>query len=123
MKRAIVAQVNTRSRRDAKASQTPPRRRRRTLEYVGLAIACVLMIDALVGDKGLLAMMQAREQYRELEVSLSSARSENVRLREEARRLREDPTAVEEIARRELGLIKPGERLFIIKDLASPDRR
>ena len=123
MKRAIVAQVNTRSRRDAKTSQTPPPRRRRTLEYVGLAIASVLMIDALVGDKGVLAMMQAREQYRELEVSLSDARSENVRLREEARRLREDPTAVEEIARRELGLIKPGERLFIVKDLASPTRR
>jgi cell division protein FtsB len=81
------------------------------------------MIDALVGDKGLLAMMQAREQYRELEVSLSDARSENARLREEARRLREDPTAVEEIARRELGLIKPGERLFIVKDLVAPDRR
>ena len=122
MKRAIVAQVNTRSRRDAKATPPAPPRRR-TLEYVGLAIGCVLMIDALVGDKGLLAMMQAREQYRELEVSLSDARSENVRLREEARRLREDPTAVEEIARRELGLIKPGERLFIIKDLASPGRR
>ena len=81
------------------------------------------MIDALVGDKGLLAMMQAREQYRALELSLGDARSENARLREEARRLREDPTAVEEIARRELGLIKPGERLFIIKDLASPERR
>ena len=81
------------------------------------------MIDALVGDKGVLAMMQAREQYRALELSLSDARNENARMREEARRLREDPTAVEEIARRELGLIKPGERLFIIKDLASPDQR
>jgi len=121
MKRAIVAQVKTRSRREAKTS--PPRPRRRTLEYLGLAVGCVLMIDALVGDKGVLAMMQAREQFRELEISLSDARSENTRLREEARRLREDPTAVEEIARRELGLIKPGERLFIIKDLASPERR
>lgn len=117
-----MAQVNKRSPRDANTSQPRPRRRR-TLEYLGLAVGCVLMIDALVGDKGLLAMMQAREQYRDLEVSLSDARSENARLREEARRLREDPTAVEEIARRELGLIKPGERLFIIKDLVSPDRR
>ena len=81
------------------------------------------MIDALVGDKGVLAMMQAREQYRALEVSLSDARSENARMREQARRLREDPTAVEEIARRELGLIKPGERLFIIKALAATDPR
>ena len=120
-KRAIVAQVNTRSRRITPTSPRP--RRRRTLEYIGLAVGTVLMIDALVGDKGVLAMMQAREQYRALELSLSDARSENARMREEARRLREDPTAVEEIARRELGLIKPGERLFIIKDLASPDRR
>ena len=122
MKRAIVAQVNRRPRRDANRSQQPPRRRR-TLEYVGLAVGCVLMIDALVGEKGVLAMMEAREQYRELEISLSDARSENARLREEARRLREDPAAIEEIARRELGLIKPGERLFIIKDLASTPRR
>jgi cell division protein FtsB len=116
-----VAQVNTRSRRNTPTSPRP--RRRRTLEYIGLAIGSVLMIDALVGDKGVLAMMQAREQFRALELSLSDARSENARMREEARRLREDPTAVEEIARRELGLIKPGERLFIIKDLASPDSR
>jgi cell division protein FtsB len=39
-----------------------------------------------------------------------------MRLREEARRLREEPSAIEEIARRELGLIKPGEKLFIIRE-------
>ena len=37
-----------------------------------------------------------------------------------ARRLREDPAAIEEIARRELGLIKPGERVFILKDVPLP---
>ena len=37
--------------------------------------------------------------------------------REQVRRLTEDPSAIEEIARRELGLIRPGERVFIIKDL------
>ena len=79
------------------------------------------MIDALVGDKGLLAMIQARQQYRTLERSLAEVRSENARLREEARRLREDPSAVEDLARRELGLIKPGEKLFIIKDVAPKD--
>ena len=35
-----------------------------------------------------------------------------------ARRLREDSTAIEEQARRELGLIKPGEVLFIVKDIS-----
>ena len=83
----------------------------------------MLVIDALVGDKGLLAMMQARARYRELEQSLTAARTENGRLREEARRLTEDPTAIEEIARRELGLIRPGEKLFIIKDVESREPR
>lgn len=84
-------------------------------------VGCVLVVDALVGDKGLLAMIKARHEYRALESSLMQLRDENARLREEARRLREDPAAVEAIARRELGLIKPGEKLFIIKDL-SPDQ-
>lgn len=74
-------------------------------------------MDAIVGEKGLMAMVKARRQYAALEQSLARARSENARLREEARRLREDPAAIEEIARRELGLMKPGERLFIIKDV------
>ena len=30
--------------------------------------------------------------------------------------LRKDPETIEGIARRELGLMKPGEKLFIIKD-------
>jgi cell division protein FtsB len=91
------------------------------MQYVFLLAGVVLVIDALVGDKGLLAMIQARQQYRTLEKSLAEVRAENARLREQARRLREDPTAVEDLARRELGLIKPGEKLFIIKDVAPKD--
>jgi cell division protein FtsB len=93
------------------------------VQYALIAIGAVLMIDALVGDKGLLAMLQARQQYRNLEQSLADAKAENVRLREEARRLREDPGTIEDIARRELGLIKPGEKLFIVKDIPAPDKR
>ena len=81
----------------------------------------MLVIDALVGDKGLLAMIQARQEVRALEQSLAEVRAENTRLRDEARRLREDPQAVEDLARRELGLMKPGEKLFIIKDVAPKD--
>ena len=55
------------------------------------------------------------------DLSLARSRSENARLREQARELREDPAAIEEIARRELGLIRPGEKLFIIKDVHPAD--
>ena len=93
------------------------------MQYVLVFIGCVIAIDALVGDKGLLAMIQARQEYRSLEQSLAIARAENERLREDARRLREDPDAIEDIARRELGMIKPGERLFIVKDIGPADSR
>jgi cell division protein FtsB len=106
------------------ASTGQPRRRsRRILQSVFLLAGCVLVIDALVGDKGLLAMIQARQEFRNLEQSLADVRAENARLRDEARRLREDPSAVEDLARRELGLIKPGEKLFIIRDVAPKDPR
>ena len=62
-------------------------------------------------------MLQARRQYDELSDAIARQRSENARLREEVRHLTEDPSAIEEVARRELGLIRPGERVFIVKDL------
>jgi cell division protein FtsB len=77
----------------------------------------VIVADAVVGDQGLLAMLRARRQHDELESATNRQRAENARLREEVRRLTEDPSAIEEIARRELGLIRPGEKVFIIKDL------
>ena len=90
---------------------------RRLLRPVLLFITLVIVVDAIAGEKGLLALLEARREYAALERSLERARSENAHLRETARRLREDPAAIEEAARRELGLIKPGEVLFIVKDV------
>jgi cell division protein FtsB len=67
-------------------------------------------------------MLRARHQYDELSSAIARQRADNARLRDQARRLREDPAAIEEIARRELGLIRPGERVFIIKDVPPAKR-
>jgi cell division protein FtsB len=93
------------------------------VQYVLILLGCIVIVDALVGDRGLVAMMKSRQEYRSLEAALAHDRSENARMREEARRLREDPEAIEEVARRELGLIKPGEKLFIIRDVPEPDQK
>jgi cell division protein FtsB len=93
---------------------------RRIVHLFLVCVAVVLFVDALVGDRGLLAMRRARRDYEALQSTIARQRAENERLREEARRLREDPGAIEEIARRELGLIRPGEKLFIIRDLNAP---
>jgi cell division protein FtsB len=95
-------------------------RRRRIVHLLLLLVASVIVVDGLVGDRGLLAMLRARQEYDALSASIARQRAENARLRDTARRLREDPSAIEEIARRELGLIKPGERVFILKDVPPP---
>ena len=91
----------------------------RIVQFLLLFIAAAIVVDGLVGDRGLLAMLRKRHEYDELAATIARQRAENARLSEEVRRLH-DPAAIEEIARRELGLIKPGEKVFIIKDVASP---
>jgi len=81
------------------------------------AVAALLVIEALVGNRGVLAMRRAARQQEALAASLGQTRSENERLREEIRRVKDDPSRLEELAR-ELGLIRPGETLFIVKDVA-----
>jgi len=45
---------------------------------------------------------------------IDSLRAENDRLREEVRMLLEEPRKIEELARRDLGLLESGEKMFII---------
>ena len=97
-------------------------RSRRIGQYVLGFVTVVLVIDSIVGDKGLLSLLKARRDFQSVEQSLQRSRRDNAQLREEARRLREDPTAIEEFARRELGLIRPGETLFIIRDVPPPNK-
>ncbi len=104
----------------AQTTQRAQRLGRRILAGLCFFVVCVLVVDALVGDQGLMATMRARKQYDELVSDLARVRQENALLREEARRLREDPAAIEEIARRKLGLMSPGETLFIVRDAAPP---
>lgn len=98
------------------------RRGRRTFFVVLGFLVCVFVVDALVGERGLLALMRTRQQYAALAAEVERAKAANAKLREEVRRLSEDPAAIEELARREFGLIRPGEKVFIVRDVPPPPR-
>ncbi len=91
-------------------------RRRRWLGFALFAASLVLMVNAVVGDNGYLATLRASREYVSLLTALDHVRAENTRLLQEVDRLNTDPAALEEAARRDLGLIRPGETLVIIKD-------
>jgi cell division protein FtsB len=115
-----MPQVDPSSTESVKASVEDGTIRRRLLNYVLALVTVVLVADALVGDKGLIETMRARRQYADLAASLAVVRQRNAQLRDDIRRLKEDPGTIESIAREELGLMRPGEVLFVVKDADRP---
>jgi len=110
------APPNPRRRPRQPAVAAVPSTRRKGLQLLLVFVTTVLVINALVGERGLMETLRARREYAELETSLARKRAENARLREHVERLLHDPATIEDIARRELRLIRPGEMLFIVKD-------
>ena len=108
-----MSRVGKQDHRSSSKRRAPTRtiRNHRIVSVLLIFVALIILVDALVGDKGLLAMLRARHEYDDLAGTVARARSENVRLRDEA-------ATIEEVARRELGLIRPGEKVFVIKDVA-----
>ena len=91
-------------------------RRHRGLYILGVLIVCVLAANAVIGERGLLESRRAERRHDNLLDSIKSLKRENQSLQNRAKRLKVDPTSIESIARRELGLIRPGEVVFIVKD-------
>lgn len=103
--------------RRSRSTHQDARTRRRQLFVYALGFgAFVLFVNALVGDNGYLAAMRTARDHASLADTHRKLQAENEQLTEEIRRMKEDPSAIEERAREGLNMIKPGETLVIIKD-------
>jgi cell division protein FtsB len=81
------------------------------------AIALIaLLVGSLFGDRGILHLMAQRERASILAREIETLRDENARLAGDIAALRTDPAAIERIAREELGLARPGETVFLIRE-------
>jgi cell division protein FtsB len=114
------APATRRARRRLRSAEDTRNRRRRRLT-LGLSLAlCVLAVNSIVGDNGYLATVRYRAEQAELSAAVARLRLNNQRLQQERQRLAQDPAALEEAARRSLGLIRPGETLLIVRPATSP---
>lgn len=77
-----------------------------------LLLASVMIFFTFFGDKGLLQVYRLRRELREIERVDMELRQENERLIGEIDNLRTNKKYIEELARRELGLVKKGEIVY-----------
>jgi len=111
--------MRDRSLQDECTATSVLNRRRRQARWVGWAVVLfsgVLLLDGLLGERGLARTIRARQELRMASDGLDQLKRENAALRDEVRRLQEDPATLEAVARRELGLVRPGEILVVLKD-------
>jgi cell division protein FtsB len=100
----------------------PPRYRERP--WTGRVLcfaACVLAVNALIGERGLSETLRARRDFHAAVAELSRLQYENVSLTDTVQRLRHDASTIEGVARADLGLIKPGEVLVVVKARAQQE--
>jgi len=84
------------------------RRRRLLLTAFGAATLLVLGY----GGQSLARVWQMKREVESMEREISTLRAETGRLTALVTRLRTDPELIEQVAREDLGLVKPGERVL-----------
>jgi cell division protein FtsB len=83
---------------------------RRALRAGTLAVIALAILG--FGGQSLSRLWTMKRDVDGLEREIATLRAETDRVSASVARLRSDPSAIEQIAREELGLIKPGERVL-----------
>jgi cell division protein FtsB/cell division protein DivIC len=72
------------------------------------------------GDKGIMHLLRLQKELGRIKEANVKMEEENRKLREEVKRLQYEKRYIEEIARKELGMVKEGE---VIYQFDSPDNK
>lgn len=86
--------------------------RRRRLLVLGGGLILGLLLISLSGDASLIRIYRLSRQRADLLQDIERLKEENARLRREVETFQRDETGLEEIARRKLGLVRPGEVVY-----------
>lgn len=96
--------------------------RRRAATLASLIALIALVVASLFGDRGMLHLIAQKERAEALAREIDELREENERLARDIAALKSDPAAIERLAREELGLARPGETVFLIRESSPGDR-
>ena len=101
-------------RDDAARAETGLRKKAGVLGTVIVLLA--LIVGSIFGDRGLINLLDKRDQVQALRQEITALRADNARLVGEIAALKQSPRAIERLAREELGLARPDETVFLIRE-------
>ncbi len=76
------------------------------------AFLMLMMMVSIIGDYGILSSHQLQERKENLEQNLEDLKNKEMLMREEIHALKNSPTFIAAVARRELGWVKENERVY-----------
>jgi len=89
---------------------------KKLLSYVGLFLVSLLVLWVFFApDRGLLSLYKTKKEIQSLQAENSKLAEKNRELQAEIDRLHNDPEYLEEKARKEYGMLKENEVLYIFK--------
>lgn len=97
------------------STNSPYHTRRLKALAVATLVVCGIVYGALRDEEGVMHVFRERSRLQELSQSVNALREENDQLRAEIKALREDPRAVERLAREDLGFSRAGEIVFVLE--------
>ena len=97
-----------------------PRWKRRLPLLLAGGIAVVLLLFSLFGEMGVVGSLKLYRTSEQVLEENARLRDENRRLREEVEKLRTNPSYIEELARKELGLIGERENVIVFDRKKDP---
>jgi cell division protein FtsB len=80
--------------------------------FLVLFLFLILAFFTFFGDKGILHLLRFQKELARIKEVNVKIEEENKKLKEEVNRLRYEKRYIEEIARKELGMIKEGEVIY-----------
>jgi cell division protein FtsB len=84
----------------------------RTISVILLVTTALVLVSALFGRQGARHLGRLRAERQQVADATFALLRSNAQLRDDIQRLRHDERLLEQLARRQLGLVRPGELVF-----------
>ena len=83
-----------------------------------LLASIALIVHNVFGQNGYFALRRQQKELHTLQLDIQQLNQDNEQLEKHIKALKSDPAAVERLAREQMHLVKPGEKIYMLPDKA-----